>query len=137
MTRQSRARWLAFATAAVVVLLAAVFAGLRNLYPAHGNHVASPERSPVPIATNTRIEAGRAAFQRIGCATCHSAEGRGNPTLPLDGVGGRLDREGLRASAFARSTVADRLPANVVQAKRVHASDADAEALLDFLQYLR
>lgn len=137
MTRQSRARWLAFATAAVVVLLAAVFAGLRNLYPAHGSNAASPERPAVPIATNSRIEAGRAAFQRLGCGTCHSAEGRGNPTLPLDGVGGRLDRNGLRDYAFARGTAADRLPASVVQAKRSHASDADTEALLDFLERLR
>jgi hypothetical protein len=33
MTRQSRARWLAFATALLVVLLAALFAWLRNLPP--------------------------------------------------------------------------------------------------------
>jgi hypothetical protein len=31
MTRQSRARWLALATAALVVLLAAAFAWLRHL----------------------------------------------------------------------------------------------------------
>ena len=34
MTRQSRARWLAFATAVLVVLLAALFTWLRNLTPA-------------------------------------------------------------------------------------------------------
>ena len=103
MTRQSRARWLAFATALLVVLLAALFAWLRNLPPA-------PPAGAVdaPKVSGARDEPGRAAFVRAGCSGCHSAEGRGNPALPLDGVGARLDREALRDAAFALGSIAER-----------------------------
>ena len=133
MTLQSRARWLAFATALLVVLLAALFAWLRNLTPAP--HLAP--KAAATLTTDQRIEAGRAAFARAGCTGCHSAEGRGNPSLPLDGVGARLDREGLRAAAFALGELESRLPASVVSAKRAHANDPDVDALLAYLQNLR
>ena len=132
MTRQSRARWLAFATALLVVLLAALFAWLRNLPPALQAGTAA-----APKASVTRDEPGRAAFVRAGCSGCHSAEGRGNPALPLDGVGARLDRESLRDAAFALGSMADGLPAAVVERKRARATDEGAEALLDYLQHLK
>ena len=132
MTRQSRARWLAFATALLVVLLAALFAGLRNLPSA-------PPANAVrmPTVSTPTDEPGRAAFVRAGCSGCHSAEGRGNPAHPLDGVGARLDREALRDAAFAAGSAAERYPPAVAERKRAHASDADAEALLAYLQRLK
>lgn len=133
MTRQSRARWLAFATAVLVVLLAALFAWLRNLTPAP--HLAP--KSAASVTADPRTDAGRAAFARAGCTGCHSAEGRGNPSLPLDGVGARLDRERLRAAAFASRELESGLPASVVSAKRAHANDPDVDALLAYLQNLR
>jgi len=133
MTRQSRARSLAFATALLVVLLAALFAWLRNLTPAP--HI--PQKSAPSVTAGPLTDAGRAAFARAGCMGCHSAEGRGNPSLPLDGVGTRRDRDGLRAAAFALGEVAPRLPAGVVSAKRAHANDPDVDVLLDYLQSLR
>ena len=132
MTRQSRARWLAFTTALLVVLLAALFAWLRNLPPAP--HVGA---APVSKTSGARDEPGRAAFVRAGCSSCHSAEGRGNPAHPLDGVGARLDRETLRDAAFAAGSAAERFPPAVAERKRAHASDADAEALLAYLQRLK
>jgi mono/diheme cytochrome c family protein len=136
MTRQSRARWLAFATAALVVLLAAVFALLRNLYPAQAP--ARPAQpSPVVRAARPQVEAGRAAFERMGCVVCHAAEGRGNPGLPLDGVGGRRSRDELRAAAFGQDRFADSLPSSVVRIKQGRAADSEAEAVLDYLQQLR
>lgn len=131
MTRQSRARWLAFATAALVVALAALFAALRNRHPA--DRPAATTR--VEVATGAAIDAGRQAFRTAGCAQCHSAEGRGNPALPLDGVARRLDREALRASAFASQPLT--VPDAVAEAKRRLAGDPQAEALLDYLQQLR
>jgi mono/diheme cytochrome c family protein len=124
MTRQSRARWLAFATALLVVLLAALFAWLRNLTPAPA--------VPQDIETGPG-QPGRAAFARA-CASCHSAEGRGNPAIPLDSVGARLDRNALRELAFGTS---ERLPASVAAMKRAGAQGVDAEAVLDYLQQLR
>jgi mono/diheme cytochrome c family protein len=126
MTRQSRARWLAFATAALVVLLAALFAWLRNVPPS------TP--SPAPATTASRVDVGRAAFERAGCLGCHAAEGRGNASLPLDGVGARLDRSALREAAFG---TAARLPPAVAEIKRVRAAGVDTEAVLDYLQHLR
>ena len=132
MTRQSRARWLAFATALLVVLLAALFAWLRNLPPSPPAGAA-----PEPMATGARDEPGRAAFVRAGCSGCHSAEGRGNPALPLDGVGARLDREALRDAAFAAGSASERFPPAVARRKRALAGDTDAEALLAYLQRLK
>lgn len=126
MTRESRARALAFATALLVVLLAALFAALRNLAP--------PATAPMPRPGGAALDTGRAAFVAKGCSACHAAEGRGNPSLPLDGVGARFDREALRAAAFGTSP---RLPPNVVDIKRARAGDPDADALLDYLQQLR
>ena len=133
MTRQSRARWLAFATAVLVVLLAALFAWLRNLTPAQ--HPARKAAST--LSADGRVDTGRAAFARAGCMGCHSAEGRGNPNLPLDGVGARLDREQLRAAAFASGEIGSGLPAGVNSAKRAHADDPDVDRLLAYLESLR
>ena len=132
MTRQSRARWLAFATALLVVLLVALFAWLRNQPPA-----LQAGAVPAPKASVSRDEPGRAAFMRAGCSGCHSADGRGNPAHPLDGVGARLDRESLRDAAFALGGAAKRFPPAVAQRKRAHANDADADALLAYLQQLK
>ena len=132
MTRQSRARWLAFATTLLVVLLVALFAWLRNLPPA-----LQAGAVHAPTTSGAGDEPGRAAFVRAGCGGCHSAEGRGNPGLPLDGVGARLDRESLRDAAFALGGAAERFPPAVAQRKRAHANDADAEALLAYLQRLK
>ena len=133
MTRQSRARWLAFATTVLVVLLAALFAWLRNLTPAPH----AVPKSASTLSVDADVDTGRAAFARVGCMACHSAEGRGNPSLPLDGVGARLDREQLRAAAFASSGVRPGLPAAVVSAKRAHASEPDADRVLAYLESLR
>ncbi len=124
MTRQSRARWLAFATALLVVLLAALFAWLRNLTPA--------QPAPRDLAEGP-VQRGRAAFVQA-CAGCHSAEGRGNPALPLDGIGGRLDRSALKERAFGTS---EQLPGGVAAMKRAGAQGLDTEAVLDYLQQLR
>jgi mono/diheme cytochrome c family protein len=136
MTRQSRARWLAFATAALVVLLAAVFALLRNLHPVHAPARPAPS-APVVRSAQPRVDAGRAAFERMGCAACHAAEGRGNPGLPLDGIGGRRSRDELRASAFAQGGPSEGQAGTVSRIKQSLAGDADADALLDYLQQLK
>lgn len=132
MTRQSRARWLAFATTLLVVLLVALFAWLRNLPPELPTGAVH-----APQASGPGDEPGRTAFARAGCGACHSAEGRGNPGLPLDGVGARLERESLRDAAFALGGAAERFPSAVAQRKRAHANDPDAEALLAYLQRLK
>ena len=136
MTRESRARWLAFATAVLVVLLAALFAELRNLHPVQAPDVAKAPAAAA-AATVDGMAAGRAAFVDMGCTTCHAAEGKGNPGVPLDGIGRRLDRNELREAALGLGATADRLPAGIVQTKQRQRDGPAIEALLDYLQQLR
>jgi mono/diheme cytochrome c family protein len=140
MTRELRARWLALATTVMVVLLAALFAWLRNLPPASPpQKTAVDSTAPTPDSGGQAggVAAGRAAFERMNCTGCHGAEGRGSASLPLDGVGARLDREQLRAYSFALGGAAAELPPAVGGIKRARAGDPEVEALLDYLQQLR
>jgi len=127
MLRQTRAKWLALGTAALVALMAAGFAALRN--------VTAPQiAEQVPAAHS---EAGRRAFERLGCAMCHSIGGAGNPGLPLDGIGKRLDRAELRAWTTGTGVARERLPAGVARRKASAADDPELEALLDYLERSR
>jgi cytochrome c5 len=55
-----------------------------GLYPA-GAMAGSPEQ----------LARGAALFASLGCRSCHSLAGEGNPGLPLDDVGLRRDRDGI------------------------------------------
>jgi mono/diheme cytochrome c family protein len=136
MTRESRAKWLAAATAVLVIALAALFAALRNLSPSPVRAPQSAAAPPMPAVDAARIAAGRAAFERMNCAMCHSIAGRGNPGHPLDGVGGRLDRAQLRAWALGEGDAAAQL-GGVAALKQRNAADPELDALLDYLQQLR
>lgn len=133
MLRESRARWLAFATAGTVVALAALFAWLRN---PPGEPV-SAQAPPAVAADPVRLAAGREAFTRLGCARCHAIEGVGNPSTPLDGVGARLDATALRDWTLGTGAAAEDLSRGVVRAKSRAADDPDLQALLDYLAQSR
>ncbi len=138
MTRESRAKWLAAATAALVIALSALFAALRNVspLPPRAPPSAAAPASVAPAADSARIAAGRAAFERLGCAMCHSIAGRGNPSHPLDGVGSRHDRDSLRAWTLGEGQAAARL-GGIAAVKQRNAADPELDALLDYLQQLR
>ncbi len=136
MTRQSRAKWLAVATAALVIALSALFAALRNLTPLPPRPLPATAAPAPPAVDGARVDIGRAAFERMNCAMCHSIAGRGNPSHPLDGVGGRLDRAQLRAWTLGEGEAAARL-GGVAATKRRNAADPELDALLDYLQQLR
>lgn len=188
MTRESRAKWLAFATAAMVVLVAALFSLLRNLPASPSQVIPTPETAPgaVPTASMStpasgeqpepgatqdeapmkgaaaagaattfpgavpavrpaaagepdpaRVAAGERAYSRLGCASCHSIAGRGPPSSPLDGVGGRLDRSALREFSTGTGAAREVLGAGLAQRKARALADPDLEALLDYLAQLR
>ena len=127
MLRQTRAKWLALATALLVVLIAGAFAALRN--------AKSPGTEQRPVAAKAaQPDAGRRAFERLGCGMCHSIGGAGNPASPLDGIGKRLERAELRAWTTATCAARERLPASVVRRKAAAADDPELEALLDYLE---
>ena len=127
MLRKTRAKWLASATALLVVAMAAAFAALHN--------AGAPEAKSAPVAAKAApSDAGRRAFERLSCAMCHSIGGAGNPAAPLDGVGARLDRAQLRAWTTGSGEARERLPASIVRRKAPAADDPDLEALIYYLQ---
>jgi mono/diheme cytochrome c family protein len=132
MNRQSRARWLAGATAVVVIGIAAVFAVVRNT-----GGVASPATAASPAAADARLATGRAAFERLNCMNCHSVAGKGNPANPLDGVGARHDAQGLRDWTLGQGDAADRLSAGAKRQKALAANDPDLGAVLAYLASLK
>lgn len=157
MLRESRARWLAFATAGVVVALAALFAWLRNP-PGDATRPPAPrvttttptataERAPArqesspapqaPPAAAARLAAGRAAFTRLDCARCHAIDGVGNPAMPLDGVGTRLDPAALRAWTLGTGVAAEQLSRGILRAKARTAEDTDIDVLIEYLAQSR
>ncbi|MDP1647459.1 MAG: c-type cytochrome [Rubrivivax sp.] len=157
MLRESRARWLAFATAGVVVALAALFAWLRNP-PGDATRTAAPTlaaapptapatpasawqgAAPVPQAPPAdaaRLAAGRAAFTRLGCGGCHAIDGVGNPAAPLDGVGARLDPAALRDWTLGAGVAVDQLPRGLLRTKARAAQDADIDVLIEYLAQSR
>jgi hypothetical protein len=139
MLRESRALWLAVATAAVVVALSALFATLRN--PSGSG---APPSAPAPRVQidavpasgpeSAGLAAGRAAFERLGCQRCHSLQGQGNPRLPLDGVGTRHDAAALRDWTLGTGLAREELAPSVVRAKQRAAQDPELDRLIDYLQ---
>lgn len=177
MTRESRARWLAAATTALVVLLAALFAVLHNLpappareahgpptpptaaapaltppptdggaapdvpRPAAAEPPAPSETSPAPpqpaaVPDPARVAAGQRAYARLGCAMCHSIDGRGNPGRPLDGVGARLDRKALYELTTGSGAAAAQMGAGLARRKQRAVGDPEMDVLLDYLAQL-
>lgn len=132
MLRESRARWLAVATAALVVLLAAVFAGLRN----RGDTAPAPEApaagGPAAPAAPFDRAAALAAFERLQCTSCHAFAGRGSG-LPLDGVGRRRSTAAIRDFALGQGSARDALPAGLVQMKQRAAGDPQIDDIVTLL----
>lgn len=139
MTRESRARWLAFATALLVVALSALFAALRNLtpLPVPARPAPGPVAPAPPPTDAARIAAGRAAYARLDCALCHAIAAAGNPSYPLDRVGARRDRQALHDWTTGSGAAQARLGTSVAAIKARAADDPDLDALLDYLQQLR
>lgn len=128
MLRETRAKWLALGTALAVTAGAAAFAWLRN--------VPVPPPAPgMPSATAAAADVAhaRAAFERLGCAMCHSLGGRGNPASPLDGVGARLDRPAIRDWTLGSGPAREYLPAGIAARKARAADDPDVDVLIDYL----
>ncbi len=133
--RELLARILATLTALAVVCLAAGFSLVQNL-PLRGETQRLPARPAVAGTEVERFAAGRAAFDRNGCAGCHSIGGHGNPRSPLDGVGGKLDRDSIRDWIIASDRVRERLSPGAVRIKQSYAALPDHELrdLVDLLE---
>lgn len=124
MLRQTRAKLLSGVTAAIVAGLAAAFSWISN-----------PRTSEAQV--DPRVEAGRRAYERLGCALCHSIGGVGSTDSPLDGVGARHDAAALRAWIIGADPARAELPASIARRKGRYAGEPDLDALVAYLQTLR
>jgi mono/diheme cytochrome c family protein len=83
---------------------------------------------------------GRRVYEREKCATCHQIAGKGNSRFPLDGVGRRLSRDQLRrwfTHTVEMEAALPRLPAIRMSSRKYKFSDADLEALVEYLASVR
>lgn len=131
MLRETRARWLATATAAMVVLLAALFALLHNPRQPAGTDAPAPAVDGA--ADEAADQAGRRAFAAMNCTMCHSLAGQGNPASRLDGLGSRLDREAIRAWTVGEGAAREALGASMAQMKSRYADDPQLDAVVEYL----
>jgi mono/diheme cytochrome c family protein len=131
MLRETRARWLATATAAMVVLLAALFALLHN--PRQPAGPVAPAPAVEGAADEAADQAGYRAFSAMNCTMCHSLAGQGNPASRLDGVGGRLDREAIRAWTVGEGPAREALGASMAQLKSRYSADPQLDTVVEYL----
>ena len=141
--RERWAKWLALATSAMVLVLAAAFALMLN----RPDDKPAADTVPTPAvdadgsaaAAQEQIAHGREVFARQHCSGCHSVGGKGSPRSPLDGVGSRRDLEELRAWVVADESVRADLSPRAIAAKHDYAQlpDTQMDALLAYLGSLR
>ena len=86
------------------------------------------------------VEKGKSVYTAQKCSMCHSIEGKGNKSNPLDGVGKKLSAEEIRlwivnpkeATAKAKSTKKPPMPD-----KYSKLPAADIDALVAYMQSLK
>jgi len=132
MLRETKAKLLSGFTAALVAVLAALFSLLSN--PGTSDAQDKAKRAAAPA--DPRVEAGRRAYERLGCGVCHSVAGAGSPGSPLDGVGARHDAAVLKAWIVGAEPARASLPASIARLKARYASEPDLDALVAYLQAL-
>lgn len=134
--RELIARLICFATVALVLALAHVFAARHNparVTPRPGEVAtlapplldvgtptplpAQPAKPAVPPVSAAVIARGRQVYAERGCASCHAIGGAGNPRHALDGVGARLSPEELAEWVTGTGRAAKELPASIVRRK--------------------
>lgn len=131
--RELLAKSLAALTAVIVVGLAAAFSVVHNAPDPQAALPAVSSSLPPPAA------AQRTAYDRHGCAGCHSIGGQGNPRNPLDGVGQRLEPAAIRDWIIAAEGVRSQLSPAVARIKQTYAAlpEAELQAMVDYLAGLR
>lgn len=132
MLRETKARLLSALTAVLVTMLAALFSLLSN--PGTSDAQAPAKQAAAPA--DPRVDAGRRAYERLGCGLCHSIAGAGSPDSPLDGVGTRHDAAALKAWIVGAEPARASLPASIARRKARYASEPDLDALVAYLQTL-
>lgn len=141
--RQRWAKFIAFLSGLLVLLLSVVFAIMQNPVELPDRAMQKPaltiELQKTAASDNQLIERGRKVYQQQGCIRCHSIAGQGNPRNPLDGVGIRWSVEELRSWVTGGSVRNSELPEYVSGLKKEYADlpEVELNALLAYMQSLR
>jgi hypothetical protein len=69
----------------------------------------------------------------MNCTMCHSLAGQGNPASRLDGLGGRLDREAIRAWTVGEGPAREAVGASMAQMKSRYADDPRLDTVVEYL----
>lgn len=91
------------------------------------------------IAQNAQqVAAGRKLYDELGCAKCHSIEGKGAKIAALDGVGSKLTAAEIKMWLTDPPAMMAKLPKKpIVPMRKVERPDADLQALVAYLQTLK
>jgi mono/diheme cytochrome c family protein len=142
--RERLARLVAVSITGLLLIMAALFAHRRNdvghaTPPEPSQGAARSSEQPARPLDPDDVARGRAIFEDQACARCHTAEGRGNPRLPLDDVGARRSAEALREWVIGEGDAREALSATVRRAKERYREvpTADLDALVAYLSSLR
>jgi mono/diheme cytochrome c family protein len=137
--REQLARWLAVLNAAVMVMMALIFAWMQAVPPPEAEVLAPRVELPPPDpAREALIERGRTVYAEQGCAMCHSIAGVGNPRAPLDGVGVRRGAEEIRDWIIGAEPLEGALPDRTFRLKQRYRPlpSEDLDALVAYMQSL-
>jgi mono/diheme cytochrome c family protein len=135
------AKLLVVVTGLLIVMLAIVFAVIRNASEAPAPRPSAEVRMPAPeigVAPRTSeavvrpqaaiVGRGRAVYVEQRCPMCHSLDGEGNTRSPLDNVSRRLTEKEIRLWIVAPQEM------NAAVAKRGYRlSEEDLNALVTYL----
>ena len=139
--REQWARYIAFLTGLVVVLLAVMFAIIQNPpQPTTAEDADAGEKVlsvPQPdLEEEKLITSGSRVYVAQGCAMCHSVAGVGNLRNPLDGVGSRRSAESIRQWIVGAEEIKDQLPASIFRVKQNYGNieKKDLDTLVVYLQ---
>jgi mono/diheme cytochrome c family protein len=141
--REQLARFVAASITGLLVVMAALFAYRRDdagrLPPPEGGQPSGLVVQPPRPLDADEIARGGTLFEEQGCARCHAAEGRGNPRLPLDGVGARRSADDLRGRVTGEGSAGDAISSTARRAKERYRElpTADLDALVAYLSSLR
>lgn len=119
--------------ALITVLLALVFAWIQNPTSREAPRVSSAAPATAPA------DPGRSVYEAHGCATCHSIAGVGNPRYPLDGVGTRRGKEGIRDWIVGAAHLEASIPNGPFRMKQKYQGlpAPELDALVGYMQSLR
>jgi len=85
-----------------------------------------------------KIAAGKAAYDKNGCAKCHQIAGKGSKISPLDGVGSKLSAAEIKQWITDPAAMTAKLPKKPAAAmKKVPLSDADVDNLVEYMLSLK